>query len=113
LEITMTAEPDNALELGIIARLRAEKLALEYRAISSELALKRLTELFASVAAEWGPDSLPYIDAALSSARHTLGSPPPSPNGPDWPYDKEASDMARGLVRLTIDSLNAVRAAVQ
>ena len=109
----MTAEPDNALELKIIAGLRAEKLAMEFRAISAELVLKRLTEVFAVVAAAWGPDSLPYIDAVLSSARHTLGSPPPSPNGPDWPYDLAASDMARGLVRQTIDGLNTVRAAVQ
>lgn len=92
--------------------LRAEKLTAELQRIRATITLGSIIDHFTAVAIASGHAVVPALDDAISQARHTLASPPPSPFSDDFEPGAEVRADARAMVTDVIGHLTAIRAAV-
>lgn len=115
--MTMTNEVETLrAQLAIVQSqrdaLRAEKLTAELQRIRATVTLGSIIGHFTAVAIAVGDAALPALDEQISTSRHTLGSPPPSPFGPDFEIGPETRADARAAVADVIGHLTAIRSAV-
>lgn len=118
----MTTSPDDpmrVLQLRLdvtqqaLARLRAEKLQSDMQRIRAEGVASRLRTLLSDLAALVGAPMQEPLQLALTEARHTLASPPPSPFDGDMEVPAEARALAREMtsdvIRALDDALNSAK----